>query len=60
MVGANRASVDRGEYASASEVVQATLRGWQRQAAEDAERLAIAVHASVALLMIHEPEVADG
>lgn len=40
MVRAVRASVDSGEYASASEVVREALRGWQRQRAEDAERLA--------------------
>lgn len=40
MVRAVRASVDSGEYASASEVVRDALRGWQRQRAEDAERLA--------------------
>jgi antitoxin ParD1/3/4 len=40
MVRAVRASVESGEYASASEVVRDALRGWQRQRAEDAERLA--------------------
>lgn len=40
MVRDVRASVDSGEYASASEVVREALRGWQRQRAEDAERLA--------------------
>lgn len=39
MVRVVRASVDSGEYASASEVVRDALRGWQRQRAEDAERL---------------------
>lgn len=40
MARAVRASVDSGEYASASEVVWEALRGWQRQRAEHAERLA--------------------
>ncbi|MPZ74426.1 MAG: type II toxin-antitoxin system ParD family antitoxin [Nitriliruptorales bacterium] len=39
MVQAIRASVASGEYASASEVVRDALRGWQRERAEDAERL---------------------
>jgi antitoxin ParD1/3/4 len=39
MVRVIRESVDRGEYASASEVVREALRGWQRQRVEDAERL---------------------
>lgn len=40
MARAVRASMDIGEYASASEVVGEALRGWQRQRAEHAERLA--------------------
>jgi antitoxin ParD1/3/4 len=34
-----RESVDSGEYASASEVLCDAMRLWQRQRAEDAERL---------------------
>lgn len=39
MVQAIRASVESGEYASASEVVRDALRRWQCQRAEEAERL---------------------
>lgn len=39
MVQAIRAGVESGEYASASEVVRDALRRWQRQRAEEAERL---------------------
>lgn len=35
-----RSSVERGEYASASEVMRAALRLWTQQRLEDEERLA--------------------
>ena len=40
MVASVRACVDRGEYASVSEVVRDALRAWDRQRAEDEARLA--------------------
>ena len=39
MLKAIRASVDAGEYASTSEAMRDALRLWQRQRAEDFERL---------------------
>lgn len=40
MLSALRASVEAGEYASTSEALRDAVRLWQRQRAEDVERLA--------------------